>query len=307
MASFPGGPSPDSALPSHSKLIYTGHQAAAFAIDTETHHPHRQGGDEMASQQRQQELAPSGPPPITRELASDLPPQPSEHLATSADTLPRHPFSDEHTEIAPDVRVADPNTEATAERSPSLGREARLSTSVASRPTDRSLPANDVGEGASAAGAVTSANEPPDVDPNLQARAAGVQEEIRQKATIGKKERKFSFLLFRLFRSTKLLTLPPDAHRRRRPKAVENRKARGQGRENHSAHRATRISGDTESARGFHQGKPFLSAQFRIPSPFFSVIDHDILGRGYVLLVALSRVERRAQSRNGPARCAHGK
>jgi hypothetical protein len=198
MAFFPGGPSPDSALPSHSKLTYTGHQAAASVIDTENHH--RQGGGEMASQQRQQELAPSGPPPITREHDSDLPSQPSEHLATSVDTLPRHPFSDEHTEIAPDVRVADPDTEAAAERSPRLGREARLSTFVASRRTDRSLPANDVGEGASAAGAVTAANETPDVDPNLQARAVSVQEELRQKATIGKKERKF-FLSFHLVHS----------------------------------------------------------------------------------------------------------
>lgn len=144
----------------------------------------------MASQQRQQELAASGPQPITREHPSDLPPQPSEHLATSTDTLPRHPFSDEHAEIA-DVRLAAPNTEVAAEGSPSVGKEARRSTSVASRRTDRSLPTNDAGKGASAAGAVTAAKEPPDVDANLQARATSVEEEFRRKPTIGK-ERTFS-------------------------------------------------------------------------------------------------------------------
>jgi len=149
---FPGGPSPDSALPSHSKPIDTRHQAAASAMDMETHH--HQGDDEMASQPA------SGPQPIT---PSDLPPQPSEHIATG---LPRHPSSDEHAEIAPDVRVAAPNTEAAAEGSPSLGKEARHSTSVASRRTGRSLPANDVGE----------------------ARGARVEEEPRQKATIRKEE-----------------------------------------------------------------------------------------------------------------------
>ena len=183
MGIFPGGPSPDSTLPSHSKSIETRHHAAASAIDTETHH--HQVSDEMASQ-RQQELVASGPQPITRELPSDLPPQPSEHLA-------RHPFSDEYAEIAPDVRVVAANTEAAAEGSPSLGKEARRLTSVASRRTDHSLHANDVGEGASAAGAVTVANEPPDVDPNLRARgAASVEEERRQKATIGKQERTFN-------------------------------------------------------------------------------------------------------------------
>ena len=189
MGFFPGGPSPDSALPLHSKSIDTRHQAAASAIDTETHryHPH-QGGGEMASQQHEQELAASGLQPITRELPSDLPPQPSEHLAIG---VPRHPFFDEHAEIAPDVRIAAPNPEAAVEGSPSLGKEARRSTSVASPRTDRSLPANDVGESGSAVGAVTAANEPPDVNTNLQARATSVEEELRQKSTIGKVERTF--------------------------------------------------------------------------------------------------------------------
>jgi hypothetical protein len=160
----------------------------------------------MASQQRQQELAASDPQPITRELPSDIPPQPSEHLA-------RHPFSDEHAEITPDVRVAAPNinTEAAAEGSPILGKEERRSLSVASRRTDRSLPTNGVGGGGSTAGAVTAANRPPDVDPNLQARGASVKEELlpsRQKATIGKDKRTFSsnpLLPSRPFICTKLL------------------------------------------------------------------------------------------------------
>lgn len=158
MAFFPGGPSPDSALPSHSKPIDpTRHQTAAFTIDQETHH--LQGDGEMASQQNQEELAPQ---PIIREHPSDLPPQLS------------------------NVRVVVPNSEVATEGSPSLGKEERRSTSVASRHSDRSLPAGDVGESASAAGAVAVANGPPDVDPNLQARATNVEEELRPKATIGK-------------------------------------------------------------------------------------------------------------------------
>lgn len=161
-------------------------------MDMETHY--RQGGSEMASQQHQQELAASGPRPITRELPSDLPPQPSEHLATGTETLPlaRHPFPD-HTEIAPDVRVATSNSEAAVGGSPSLGKEAKRSTSAASRRTDRSLPASDVGGGAFAAGAVTATNESPDVDPNLQARGASV-EEPGQKAIIVKERRTVFFI-----------------------------------------------------------------------------------------------------------------
>lgn len=189
-------------------------------MDTETHHHHK-GDDDMASQQQQQqqELPASGPRrSITRELPaseSDHPPQPSEHLATSTDdtTLPRHPFSDEPPEITPDVRVAAPNSETAAVGSPSLGKEANRSTSVASRRADRGLPANGVGEGAFAAGAVTATNEPPaNVDPDLQARAASVEEELVQMAAVGKEEERtfFSFLSFitPLFpiSSTKLLT-----------------------------------------------------------------------------------------------------
>jgi hypothetical protein len=149
----------------------------------------------MASQQQhQQGFAASGPQPITRELPSDLPTQPSEHLAIGTDTLRRDPFSDEHAAIAPDVRVAAPNTEAAAEVSPSLGEEARRTTSVASRRTDRGLSSNGVGEGASAAAAVTAANGSPDVDPSPQGRAASVEEEHRQKATIGKEGRMFLFI-----------------------------------------------------------------------------------------------------------------
>ena len=106
----------------------------------------------------------SGLQPITLGLPADLPPQPSQHLATGADpdTSPRHPFSD----IAPDVRVVVPNTEAAAEGSPSL---ARRSTSVASRRTEHS-PTNNVSEGPAAAGV----------------------EEPRQKPAIGKEGRTFS-------------------------------------------------------------------------------------------------------------------
>ena len=179
-------------------------------MDTETHHHHK-GGDDMASQQQQQhqhqqELAASGPRrSITRELPaseSDHPPHLSEHLATSTDTaLPRHPFSDESPEITRDVRVAAPNSETAAERSPSLGKEAKRSTSVASRRADHGLTANGVGEGACAAGAVTATNEPPsNVDPDLQARAASVEEELVQMATVGKEEeRTFLFFFFFLY------------------------------------------------------------------------------------------------------------
>ena len=193
-------------------------------MDMETHH--RQGGGEMASQQHQQELAASRPRPITRELPSDLPPQPSEHPATGTDTLPRHPFPDQ-TEIAPDVRVAALNSEAAAGGSPSLGKEAKRSTSAASRRTDPSLPASDVGGGAFAAGAITAANESPDVDPKLQAHGASVEEEPGQKATIGKEKRRFLLYRFhhlvpRPFISTRLLRPLLDAHRWHGPEGIEN-------------------------------------------------------------------------------------
>ena len=56
---------------------------------------------------------------------------------------------------------------------PPLGKEAKRSTSVTSRPADRCLSANGVGKGASAAGAGTATNKPPaHVDPDLQTRAA---------------------------------------------------------------------------------------------------------------------------------------
>ena len=143
---FPGGPSPDSPLPPHAKPINTRHQAAASAAGT------------------------------TQELSSDLPPQPSEHPTTGTG----HPFSDEHPEIAPAVRVgAAPNGEA--------GRSA----SVATRHTNRSLPTNDMGaERADATGTATAANEPFDVDSNPQARTTSVDEEpSKQMATIGNEER----------------------------------------------------------------------------------------------------------------------
>lgn len=272
MGTFPGGPSPDSALPSHSDQIDTRHQAAASAIDTETHRHHQ----EMASQQQHERLSANGPQPITRGLTPNFPPQPSEYLATGTnDTFPRNPFSDEHAAIAPDVRVAASDTEATAEVSPSLGKEAKRSTSGASRRTDRRLAANYVGEGASAASA---ANGPPDVDPNLQRRTTSVGDEQRQKATIGKEGRTFFFVFKRLlpsrpFMSTKLLTPILDTRRWRRPKDIENRKAWGQGRENHSAHRAPRPSRGPEAARGVPQGKPlFVQTRSCIPFSIFKLL-----------------------------------
>jgi hypothetical protein len=183
MAFFPGGPPPDSgALPPHSsKPINTRHQAAgSVVIETETHY---QGG-EIASQR--QELA-DPPPTTTRDSelppSDDLPPQPpAEHPTT--DTSPHgHPLSEEHLRNASAVRIAAPNG-GTAEGS--LGMGERRSASVASRRT------NNVGEYASATGAATAANEPPDVDPSLQPRAASVYEEPKQKATVGKEERAFS-------------------------------------------------------------------------------------------------------------------
>jgi hypothetical protein len=168
---FPGGPSPDSALPSHNKPINTRHQAAAAAVDTETYYQ----GSEMNSQR--QEL--TGPQP-TREFISDLLPQPSD----SEHHPHGYPLSDEYPEIAPLVRVAAPNGGAAEV---SLGKEARRSTSVPTRRTNRSLRTNDVGEGASATGAAIAANELFDVDPSPQARMASVNEEpAKQKATIGK-------------------------------------------------------------------------------------------------------------------------
>ena len=156
MEFFPGGPSPDSPLPPHAKPINTRHQAAASAADT------------------------------TRELSSDLPPQPSEHPSTGTR---EHPFSDEHPEVAPAVRVAAaPNGEAADGL---LGKEAGRSASVATRRTNRSLRTDDAGaERADATGTATAANEPIEVDSSPQARATSVDEEpSKQMAIIGKEER----------------------------------------------------------------------------------------------------------------------
>jgi len=136
----------------------------------------------------------TSPQPITGELPSDLPSQSSEHLNTEICPIGSDPLGntppDERPEITLDVRVAASSGDAAAEGSPSLGKEARHSASVASRRTNRSLPTNGVGEG----GAVTTANEPPDVDPSLQAREVSVGEERKHKAIVGKEERAFPIL-----------------------------------------------------------------------------------------------------------------
>jgi hypothetical protein len=192
MEFIPGGPSPDSAVPSQSpgKPIDTRHQAVASTVDTETHHQ----GSEMASQRQG---------PATRELPSDLQTQqPSEHPTGGAppNHPEGHPSSDEHPENAPAVRVAAaPNGEAVEVSS---GKEAGRSPSVATR---RSLHTNDVG-------AVRAANEPTEVDPNLQARATSVNG-----ARTGKEERASSrephFPSSHPFtRDEVVLTPRPEAH-----------------------------------------------------------------------------------------------
>lgn len=192
MEFIPGGPSPDSAVPSKSpgKPIDTRHQAVASTVDTETHHQ----GSEMASQRQE---------PATRELPSDLQTQqPSEHPNGGAppNHPEGHPSSDEHPENTPAVRVAAaPNGEA-VEVLP--GKEAGRSPSVATR---RSLHTNDVG-------AVRAANELTKVDPNLQARATSVNG-----APTGKEERASSrepLFLHRihLHGDEVVLTPRPEAH-----------------------------------------------------------------------------------------------
>jgi hypothetical protein len=162
MESFPGGPSPDShsPLPPHAKPMNTRHQAAASTDDT------------------------------TRELSSDLPPQPSENPTTGTRG---HTLSDEHTEIAPDVRVA---TAPNGETADGLLRKEEGSAFVATRSPNRSLRTNDVGaERADATGTFTAVNGPSEVDPSRQPRATSVDDEpIKQMATIGKEERASSLI-----------------------------------------------------------------------------------------------------------------
>jgi hypothetical protein len=132
----------------------------------------------MTSQQRQQQGL-AGPQPITPELPSDLPPQPSEHPIPGNTNLHGgdggNPYSDGHLETSPDVRAVASSGQAAVEGSPSLGNEAGLSASVASRHTNRSRPANDVGVGEGTP------------------RAASVEEEIKRKPTTAKEECAFSF------------------------------------------------------------------------------------------------------------------
>lgn len=176
---FPRGLSPDSTLPSHIKPISARHQAAASTVDTEIHHHHHQGCDEMMTSQQPQQQGLAGPQPITPELLSDLPPQPSDHPIPGNTNLHwgdgGNPYSDGHLETSPDVRAVASSGQAAVEGSPGLGNEARLSASVVSHHTNRSRPANDVsvGEGAP--------------------RPASV-EGIKQKpTTAGKEECAFSF------------------------------------------------------------------------------------------------------------------
>jgi len=74
----------------------------------------------------------------------------------------------------------------------SVGKEERRSASVDSRRANRSIRTNDVGEYVSTAGAATATNEPDVESLRLQPRAASVDEEPKQKATIGKEGRTFS-------------------------------------------------------------------------------------------------------------------
>ena len=200
--------------------------------------------------------------PATRELPSDLPTQQrSEHPTGGAppNHPEGHPSSNEHPENAPAVRVAAaPNGEA-VEVLP--GKEAGRSPSVATHPSPHT---NDVG-------AVNAVNEPTEVDPNLQARATSVNGEPKQMATTGKEERASSQPLFPFVASiyTGWSSIDAaDGGTWRRPKAVENRKARGQGRESCSERRAQRAGGDPGAAKGFHQGTVtvfFHSAPGRFP------------------------------------------
>jgi len=163
---LPGGPAPDSALSWHNEPINRQHPGPA---------------SEEAS------AAPCPPPR-----------HPSRRLSM-ANTSSSHQHgqspSDAHRENGPAVANADG-----AAMEGLVGGEARRMASVASRRTDRSRSRaidRASGDDAFVYGAATVVNEIPIVDPSLQYRATGAEEDLgrREKAAISKEERALSLPL----------------------------------------------------------------------------------------------------------------
>jgi hypothetical protein len=200
---IPGGPSPDSSFSPHD----TRHQAVASApaADADVHpQTSRTSGNVEGSTEGELEVG------VVRSL------QPSRHVVTARTPTPprtslselfpattaaldpkpilkkvsegstshsRRRLSDAHPENAPTATAA------------SEGANARRSASVASRRTNRSATVTNASGSAFANGAATAANEPPDLDPSLHARAASAEDDLkpREKAVIRKEERVYFF------------------------------------------------------------------------------------------------------------------
>ncbi|KAI0254969.1 hypothetical protein BJV78DRAFT_807863 [Lactifluus subvellereus] len=185
----PGGPSPDSPFEApalgaadagaHSQT--TGRTFGNVGGSTES----EPGVDIVPTLQPSQHLVPAGIHAPQGASQSELCP------ATSApDPKPIFKKVGKDSPSRPRGRLLDAHLENTPTATAGEGADAPRSASVASCRTNRSVATNNVSGSAFANGAATASNEPPDVDPSLQARAASAEDELRprEKAAISKEE-----------------------------------------------------------------------------------------------------------------------
>ena len=204
---FPGGPAPD------YESTETQHKATSAAIESNsqtlsgapgmTEKPSQQGVDVVPAHSvvsRQPDFAiaqstgnTSSDPAPQPALYSDIEPIPSSRLEPSSSATAAadpKPSAGEDSGNFPrgpsDAAQLPPENPSFSPEAPAGG-DAQRSASLASHRTNRSLPTNG---NAFADGAATTTNDPPDVDPGLQARAASAEGELRprDKAVIRKEE-----------------------------------------------------------------------------------------------------------------------
>jgi hypothetical protein len=200
---FPGGPSPDyeSTETQHKATSGTAIVSNSQKPQGMTEKPSQQGVDVVPGHSvvsRQPDIASAQ---STRNTSSDPSPQP----ALYSDIQPIHNSSSGATAAADPKPASEdspsrgpqdtaqlspentsPENATSSPEAPAGGNPQRFA-SLASRRTNRSLATNG---SAFANGAATAMNDPPDVDPGLQARAASAEGELRprDKAEIRKEE-----------------------------------------------------------------------------------------------------------------------
>ncbi|KAH9987317.1 hypothetical protein BJV74DRAFT_842440 [Russula compacta] len=189
---IPGGPSPDSALPSYHKPMDTRHQASPSVASAGARQAQagRMSGSTDGASRREPGVdivygpsTPSYRQDLTGVGAHGVARQPSQHL-TIPDTSVVHPYEHPYSDT---VRENDPAVVAANSGAAEGGKDTRRSVSTASRRTNRNL----------------AATTPKDVDPSLQARTISADEELTQgeKAAISKSEHGVSRKLSKIMKS----------------------------------------------------------------------------------------------------------